>query len=488
LKKASVALTLLLLMAFMPVANAQVTCIIKSLPSATPQSDSIFICGSFNNWNVKDEKYLLHCQTNGKYAITLPDTLLSFQYKFTRGSWLKVETNARNEYIENRVFQSGDPKTVYITIENWLDLGGVKKTNYWALFLFAMAVYGLALLFFLMRIEKADTQKLKAYLSINILLIASLFGAVLFEQSNLIWQSYVSMFSHLLLFVWGPLLYGFYTTQYQNVWAGTKTMFLIPLMLLVILHVFRLFNVSWLNFYSIEINHSISLGGLIVLVLAVVYNLVYLLKTYFVYSRYHDSLLLEPEHKLLKILLLFFGSTLIVFTINFIVLLTSKPLRVFQNYTFFFIYLSIAIVIQFYFILRYPEILKAKLRKQEFQVTLDFIKRMEDFIVAEKPYKNPQLTIAELSTMLDIKPYMLSRILNEHYNKKFRDYINEYRVNDFIELVRKNENKNFTFLALAHDVGFNSKSTFNLAFKKITNLSPREYMKVNHLPETNQTS
>jgi AraC-like DNA-binding protein len=369
-----------------------------------------------------------------------------------------------------------------------LDLGGLKKTNYWALFLFAMAVYGLALLFVLIRIEKADPQKLKSYLSINILIIASLFGAVLFEQSNLIWQSYVSMLSHMVLFLWGPILYGFYRVQYRNEWPGNRIMYLLPVVLVIVFDFLRLLNLSWLGFYSTEINQSLNLGSICVVVLAFVYNLAYFIKAYFIYRRYGESYIQEPEHKLLKNLLLFFSSALLVFIINLMALLASKPPRVFQNYTFFFIYLSIAIVIQFYFILRYPEIIKVRLRKQEFQVTLDFIKRMENLIVAEKPYKNPQLTIAELSAMLDVKPYMLSRVLNEHYNKKFRDYINEYRVNDFIELLKKHENKNFTFLALAHDVGFNSKSTFNLAFKKVTGLSPREYMKANSLSQPNQTS
>ena len=98
----------------------------------------------------------------------------------------------------------------------------------------------------------------------------------------------------------------------------------------------------------------------------------------------------------------------------------------------------------------------------------------------EKPFKNAELSVAELSNQLGIKPYFLSKILNEHYKKNFRDYINEYRVNEFIDLAKSEAYKNYTFLALAHEVGFNSKSTFNLAFKKIKKLSPRDYLRLKH--------
>ena len=95
----------------------------------------------------------------------------------------------------------------------------------------------------------------------------------------------------------------------------------------------------------------------------------------------------------------------------------------------------------------------------------------------KKPFKNPELNIAELSEMIDTKPHILSRLLNESFQKNFRDFINEYRGSEFIELTNSDEFKNYTYLALAYEVGFNSKSTFNLAFKKITKSSPREYFK-----------
>ena len=109
---------------------SQITFIIESLPNSTPEEDSIFICGTFNNWDVNDNQYRLHKQLDGKYAITLPIPHEHFEYKFTRGSWMKVETNTQNEYIPNRIYSSKNGELIEVTIKNWQDLGGAKHFKY----------------------------------------------------------------------------------------------------------------------------------------------------------------------------------------------------------------------------------------------------------------------------------------------------------------------------------------------------------------------
>jgi AraC-like DNA-binding protein len=79
--------------------------------------------------------------------------------------------------------------------------------------------------------------------------------------------------------------------------------------------------------------------------------------------------------------------------------------------------------------------------------------------------------------MLGTKSHILSKVINECFEKNFRDFVNKYRVEEFIALANTVEYKRYTFLALAQEVGFNSKSTFNLAFKKLTNQNPRDYFK-----------
>ena len=59
----------------------------------------------------------------------------------------------------------------------------------------------------------------------------------------------------------------------------------------------------------------------------------------------------------------------------------------------------------------------------------------------------------------------------------FNDFINNYRVEDVKKAFDKGEHKKTTLLGIAFDCGFNSKATFNRAFKKNTGISPKEYLK-----------
>jgi AraC-like DNA-binding protein len=101
---------------------------------------------------------------------------------------------------------------------------------------------------------------------------------------------------------------------------------------------------------------------------------------------------------------------------------------------------------------------------------------LKKLMATRKLYTEPELTLSDLSTHLDIPPNYLSQILNEREGKNFYDYINTLRIEEFKRLVSLPENKKFTILSLAFECGFNSKSSFNRYFKKVTGLPPSEYM------------
>lgn len=95
----------------------------------------------------------------------------------------------------------------------------------------------------------------------------------------------------------------------------------------------------------------------------------------------------------------------------------------------------------------------------------------------EKLYLNNQLSIHEFSKRLNIPRQYISEILNVHMNISFQDLINQYRVEEFIIRLKNDQINQFTLLAIAMDVGFSSKSSFNSTFKKIKGLTPSEYKK-----------
>lgn len=100
---------------------------------------------------------------------------------------------------------------------------------------------------------------------------------------------------------------------------------------------------------------------------------------------------------------------------------------------------------------------------------------LEEYMKAEKPYLNNQLTLHQLASEINITPHHLSRIINEYHKQNFFDFINQYRVNEFILRLSDSKFKNYSLLAIAFDCGFNSKTTFNRYFKRITDSTPSEY-------------
>lgn len=98
-----------------------------------------------------------------------------------------------------------------------------------------------------------------------------------------------------------------------------------------------------------------------------------------------------------------------------------------------------------------------------------------------KPYLEPDLTLSQLAKQLHTNPSLLSKMINTGTGQNFNDFINEYRVDAVIEKLKAGEQKTQTLLGIAYDSGFNSKATFNRAFKKHTGLSPKEWLQQNKL-------
>lgn len=93
----------------------------------------------------------------------------------------------------------------------------------------------------------------------------------------------------------------------------------------------------------------------------------------------------------------------------------------------------------------------------------------------EKPHLQPRLTLQDLAQICEMPPHQLSRLINDALGQHFFDFINGYRVQTFQQLVVDPQKQSFTLLALAHEAGFNSKSTFNAIFKKVTGITPSTY-------------
>lgn len=99
----------------------------------------------------------------------------------------------------------------------------------------------------------------------------------------------------------------------------------------------------------------------------------------------------------------------------------------------------------------------------------------------EKVYKNPNLTLTDLAGLLNTNRNIISRAINQEFSMNFNDFVNEKRAEAVIEKLQKGEHANHTLLAIALDCGFNSKTTFNRAFKKHTGTTPKQFITKNQL-------
>jgi len=104
-----------------------------------------------------------------------------------------------------------------------------------------------------------------------------------------------------------------------------------------------------------------------------------------------------------------------------------------------------------------------------------FVDKLNNFMVAKKPFLNPNLTLQQLASELEISTHYLSQIINDKFNLNFFDYINQFRVNEVIAKLNNPKYVSYSLLGIALDSGFNSKSAFNRIFKKFTNLTPSQY-------------
>ncbi|MEM7085620.1 MAG: AraC family transcriptional regulator [Bacteroidota bacterium] len=139
-----------------------------------------------------------------------------------------------------------------------------------------------------------------------------------------------------------------------------------------------------------------------------------------------------------------------------------------------------------YFSLKQPELFritnlkeddspkKSRITEEEVQLLKG---KLDSLMLNERVYLQGNLTLAEVSEKINTSTNNLSWLLNNTYQTTFYDFINGYRVKEFVRKVANEEHLQHTILALSMDVGFNSKSTFNKAFKSEMNETPSNYIK-----------
>jgi len=298
-----------------------------------------------------------------------------------------------------------------------------------------------------------------------------------------------------LSWIHGALIY-FYTkaqTQPRIKFNRKDLIHFLPVVIQIIISVFvRIQNIywdgtreslSWLGYYG----YVVWMNNSTIYIIASALIIFYTYKSRKVLNSINElfeitDTKLKWIKRIVNSFLLYFSLVLIVLLVDLIIYKSANEGTYFYFTRFYYYPFFIGMAILTYWIglegfsrRNDPEIsIKTSINSDDLKRLQVISKRLESAMIKDKLYKNQELSLHSLSKELDIKPYLISRSLSEVFNKRFNDYINEYRVKEVQKLLQDSNNSKYTLLSLAMEAGFNSKSSFNRATKKQLGVSPSE--------------
>ncbi|MES2389424.1 MAG: AraC family transcriptional regulator [Bacteroidota bacterium] len=474
--------------------------VVQHMPANTPPDAQIYISGNFNNWKETDPNYRLIKFDDGSYAIkiqkTNTDTLV---YKFNRGSWKAAECRDNGRLLHNRatVWDNGVSNvSINTEILAWQDLQGGKNL-FLAIVLIMATCQGLILIAVLLSNKNRNLQNSIALAGLLFLTGLALFARLaVYNYDFFLLQPKLYVLSDFIYVLYGPAVW-FLTRSVMGI-SSNKTGVLIFFsgVLVITVAVFlpvvvvpeEDFTMGILTGRYDTFFHTCS-------ALASAYNIIIFVLCARLLGTDGGSSLREERYRKAKAYaqatLAWSGFVMLLWLFADIVFGVSawfhyEAWSVLESIVdLLWIFLAAGIYFQGYLYLRSPHIffeprveagpeINAQTHHKE---DLQELKQQLDALMQKaKPYLNPKLTLEDLAESMHINLHTLSWLINDGYGKNFFDFVNEYRIEEFIRLSRNEKFKNYTFLAVAFEAGFNSKTTFNRVFKKHTGKTPREYL------------
>ncbi|MFC6225523.1 helix-turn-helix domain-containing protein [Hymenobacter artigasi] len=513
--------------------------VLTSLPANTPGDAALYLVGSFNHWQPADARYRFRRQANGLFGLTLRTELARFEYKVSRGSWAAIEGSGHGQVRANRLAtrQQAQAGPVEVRVQSWEDLTGTFQfySLYDLLLLFSCFQGGL-LLIAIPSIQQAN-RAANRWLLWLLGLGAGCTLLTVVSSDRTVANAYpqLTLVPDFLWFVYGPLFYGYIRRLLFNEAPRPRQWLqLVPaaLQLLVYLPYFLLDSYE---FQLRLVSHEAGLRAVLLAtgLVALLTNVGYWLASRRViraYTRqYEASVSYAQNLRYLSTVLGIQAVCLVLWSFLFGIVLASRWASfdvytlVARNQALIWLVFSTLPYFLGYVVLHQPEIFRLvpapatpgalPIEAEEAGTTvsapLPVVAEVAGVPITEplpalprpprqpgapgsldlsaaqatiagymrqhKPYLNPSLTIHELATGLQLPPHVLSRVINEGFGQNFFDFVNSYRVDEFKQVMAAPQARQYTLLALALEVGFNSKTAFNRAFKKQTDQTPREY-------------
>lgn len=175
-----------------------------------------------------------------------------------------------------------------------------------------------------------------------------------------------------------------------------------------------------------------------------------------------------------------------------IVTMINNLVPVFDNSFFLYASVIILLIFSFYFInlvlvkaLNQPAIFSGIAKEETEKYAMSnlgseqiehYKNQLTNLMQIKRPYLSADLRSKDLAEELDISPKVLSQVINQGFNQNFFDFINTFRCKE-VKRILQGPDKKITVIEAMYQSGFNSKSSFNKEFKKLTGQTPSEFKK-----------
>ncbi|RXK46537.1 helix-turn-helix domain-containing protein [Aquirufa rosea] len=498
--------------------------IVNKIPAATPFDAKLYVTGNFNNWNPKDENYQLIQHTDGSYRTTILSELTEIQFKITRGNWASVECYGNGKARPNRKIDRTEkvqwnPRDIEhkinIDVENWEDLTGIFNFfDLYSLFLLFASFNGILLMIAIPTIQNSNWAANRwLILLIGIISVMLLLKVIASDRGIAQTFPKLLLLPDFIVFAFAPLYHLyiekllFKSTDFKVKWRWIY----LPILLQVMVYL-PYFNLDYDTFRYSQLNNELSFQilFLVVGISGIIWNFIqwnkfrkildiYLEKSK-ISSSFEENLSYLSITQIIYLACIVLGiMALLIYTMGYVL---DEDLTLLSSQIVDFIWIVFASSPFFlgYYAIHQPEIFKISQKHNildsEMEIDLnmpvqsganygletkehvkdELAEKIMEMMEKDKPYLNPKLTLNDLAHQLNVSPHVMSKTLNDSFQKNFFDFINTYRTKEFKEKLDDPKFQNYTFLAVAYEAGFNSKTAFNRSFKRVTGQSPSEYL------------
>lgn len=336
---------------------------------------------------------------------------------------------------------------------------------------------------FLFNLRKGNRRQ-NRMLALYLLAMSVILGVLIFEGYPAIAeiQSIVNLGIY-CTFLLGPLIY-FYlkiTLIPQFKFKKKDVFHLIPFVVVLI----TTFVVNIVQGRSITANllasDPIDLINSIQIIFYLVWTIVEL-KLHYLVTKPEQFNLTKPKRYWL---IFFISSNILILLFRYFSILISFHLLSIPNWcawlsTLFWLSICIFFYSTVFIALNLPDIFSKSKKYKNTDLPESMkqqcLNKLQNLMDSEKLYRDASLSLDLLAKKIAISPKYLSLIINQSCHQNFYDFVNKHRIDESKKLML-NDTQRKTILEIAYDVGFNSKQTFNKAFKQFTGMTPSAYKK-----------